>query len=446
LAVLVVGLVVAAGAAGGGSAARAAADRSDTSAPIEDRGPVTRWVGPGTAGPRTASVTGTVACDGNGSTGKRVQVLYVREPSQSDRLGQYQSTFQEWASQIDQAFLDGAQATGGYRRVRFVHDASCVPTVTRVVVPAGSLADFGRTFDALKSAGYGRTDRKYVAYAETDAWCGLGGGGPGAGDDRPGSANRYNSGPELATVGSGCWGWAPTAHELLHTMGAVLAGAPHASAHGHCWDDEDIMCYDDGGLPNPPGGLVKVCAGAPENQLDCGHDDYYSTRPPTGSWLANHWNVANSQFLIAAPNLDFPSYPAAAVGATGPAVEAAEYLLQQAGFAPGPADGVFDGATAAAVTGFRQDRGLPSGSTLDSRVWTALLAAGSTPTIRRGASGPDVRRLQRSLTAALGRTVAIDSAFGSGTEQAVRDYQSARGLGSDGIVGPATWAALQAGR
>ncbi|MEU3254413.1 peptidoglycan-binding domain-containing protein, partial [Streptomyces sp. NPDC006997] len=31
------------------------------------------------------------------------------------------------------------------------------------------------------------------------------------------------------------------------------------------------------------------------------------------------------------------------------------------------------------------------------------------------------------------------------TTQAVRDYQSSRGLGSDGIVGPATWGALQAG-
>jgi hypothetical protein len=58
------------------------------------------------------------------------------------------------------------------------------------------------------------------------------------------------------------------------------------------------MCYDDGGIPNPPGGLVKVCPGAPENQIDCGGDDYFHTNPAAGSYLATHWNVARSQFLV----------------------------------------------------------------------------------------------------------------------------------------------------
>ncbi|MBX9399053.1 peptidoglycan-binding protein [Streptomyces sp. TRM72054] len=55
-------------------------------------------------------------------------------------------------------------------------------------------------------------------------------------------------------------------------------------------------------------------------------------------------------------------------------------------------------------------------------------------------------RLQRALTAALGRTVGIDGVFGSGATQAVRDYQSSRGLAVDCIVGAGTWGALQAGR
>ncbi|ROT31861.1 peptidoglycan-binding protein [Micromonospora sp. HM5-17] len=206
------------------------------------------------------------------------------------------------------------------------------------------------------------------------------------------------------------------------------------------------MCYDDGGIPNPPGDLVKSCPTAPENQVDCNHDDYFSTRPTAGSWLASHWNVANSQFLITAPRLDFTAYPALATGATGPAVEAAEYLVQQAGQRPGPVDGVYDAATASAVTAYRQARGLPAGDTVDRRVWTALLAAGSTPTLQRNSTGTNVRRLQRALTAALGRTVAIDGIFGPDTERAVRDYQSSRGLDVDGIVGRNTWAALQAGR
>ena len=190
-----------------------------------------------------------------------------------------------------------------------MHDASCVATVTPVVLPRGSLADFGALFTALADAGYDRTDRKYLTFAESAAWCGLTGGGPGEDDDRPGPENRYNSGPELATMGTACWGWAPAGHELLHALGAVLPGAPNATSGGHCWDDEDIMCYDDGGIPNPPGHLVKVCPGAPENQIDCEGDDYFNVRPPAGSWLANHWNVANSQYLIATPALDYTARP-----------------------------------------------------------------------------------------------------------------------------------------
>ncbi|MFB8039182.1 peptidoglycan-binding protein, partial [Streptomyces sp. NPDC056004] len=78
--------------------------------------------------------------------------------------------------------------------------------------------------------------------------------------------------------------------------------------------------------------------------------------------------------------------------------------------------------------------------------WTALLSAGATPSLQQGASGDGVKRLQRSLTAALGTTVGIDGSFGPATVTAVHNYQTSRGLTADGIVGPDTWAALQTGR
>ena len=68
------------------------------------------------------------------------------------------------------------------------------------------------------------------------------------------------------------------------------------------------------------------------------------------------------------------------------------------------------------------------------------------PSLRDGSSGEAVSRLQRALTAALGRTVDIDGQFGPNTEQAVEDYQAAVGLDVDGIVGPDTWTALQSGQ
>jgi hypothetical protein len=34
--------------------------------------------------------------------------------------------------------------------------------------------------------------------------------------------------------------------------------------------------------------------------LDCGHDDYFSPDPPSGGYLAGHWNTADSGFLAPA--------------------------------------------------------------------------------------------------------------------------------------------------
>jgi hypothetical protein len=66
---------------------------------------------------------------------------------------------------------------------------------------------------------------------------------------------------------------------------------------------------------------------------------------------------------------------------------------------------------------------------------------GPGPTLRRGARGPDVARLQERLNAH-GAALAVDGDFGPRTDAAVRAFQSAHGLVVDGIVGPLTWGAL----
>jgi hypothetical protein len=61
------------------------------------------------------------------------------------------------------------------------------------------------------------------------------------------------------------------------------------------------------------------------------------------------------------------------------------------------------------------------------------------PVLKHGAHGAAVRRLQHALH------IAADGIFGRGTLRAVKHFQSRHGLTPDGIVGPATWAALRGG-
>src|SRR5215218_5314240 len=63
------------------------------------------------------------------------------------------------------------------------------------------------------------------------------------------------------------------------------------------------------------------------------------------------------------------------------------------------------------------------------------------PLIRRGRTGHPVKTLQHLLRAH-GKNINIDGIFGPATEESVREFQGARGLATDGIVGPHTWSAL----
>jgi peptidoglycan hydrolase-like protein with peptidoglycan-binding domain len=140
------------------------------------------------------------------------------------------------------------------------------------------------------------------------------------------------------------------------------------------------------------------------------------------------------------------AYDQIAPGSSGDLVAAAQCLLKAAGYDPGPVDGEFGEATTVAARSLQADYGLQTLGIVGPKTWTVLLARGDTPALEPGSNGEAVARVQRALTAALGETVVIDGSFGPATEEAVRSYQSARGLDPVGMVGPETWAALQAGQ
>ncbi|MBE9113236.1 peptidoglycan-binding protein, partial [Nodosilinea sp. LEGE 07298] len=69
-------------------------------------------------------------------------------------------------------------------------------------------------------------------------------------------------------------------------------------------------------------------------------------------------------------------------------------------------------------------------------------ATAALPVLRPGMEGDGVRQLQQRLKTKGFYNGAIDGIFGSQTEASVRQAQAANNLTVDGIVGPATWRAL----
>lgn len=67
---------------------------------------------------------------------------------------------------------------------------------------------------------------------------------------------------------------------------------------------------------------------------------------------------------------------------------------------------------------------------------------GSDGLLRKGSEGNDVKKLQRLLNEA-GANLNVDGIFGSGTKQAVINFQRSTGIGVDGIVGTQTWTELK---
>lgn len=75
----------------------------------------------------------------------------------------------------------------------------------------------------------------------------------------------------------------------------------------------------------------------------------------------------------------------------------------------------------------------------------ATVAPTEDTTLRSGSSGVRVRALQQKLQTLGYYTGSIDGDFGSGTEAAVKAFQSANGLKADGVVGQATQSLLDSG-
>ena len=249
-----------------------------------------------TAASVSTSTTATVPCTGDGVTGPRVQALYVRAKDVPDRFTAVRASLASYAANVDDVFVQSAAKTGGLRHVRWLTTAPCTLDLRPVVVSPKGDDSLSAMISELKVQGYGRTDRKYLIWADATRYCGV---AQTRYDDRATADNISNKGASYARVDAKCWGLTHSveAHELTHMLGGVQPSAPNSNASGHCTDDSDRMCYSEtGALP-----VRTVCEAAHERLLDCRNDDYFSTAPTAGSYLATHWNTANNVFLTGTP-------------------------------------------------------------------------------------------------------------------------------------------------
>ncbi|MFF6807076.1 GH25 family lysozyme [Streptomyces sp. NPDC012616] len=166
--------------------------------------------------------------------------------------------------------------------------------------------------------------------------------------------------------------------------------------------------------------------------------------------------------------------PPLAQGSAGLATREAQCELNLATKAghhtPIAADGSFGAGTAERVRTFQRCAGLTADGEIGPGTWAALNSRAARPqpctpdgtpstpqssvcghtdtrpTLRRGAKGVAVRELQCRLNLAMEPghypPLAIDGDFGGGTENRVVEFQMCANLGTDGVVGPNTWAGL----
>jgi hypothetical protein len=275
----------------------------------------------GDIGGASTETSGDVYCDGDGVSGNRVQAVYAYPAGGADNFSAVAPSLTRWAAAADEAVNASAAKTGGVRHVRWVTSADCKLEVLKVALSSAGVASLSGTVSDFDALGLNRADRKYLVWVDAYVYCGV---ANVAADDRATQENK-NNGPGrpgmVARVDRGCWGRAGTpleVHELVHTLGGVQMTAPNAAGTYHCRDEYDVMCYDDDGTKDglvwADGTLVPLrylCPSEQERLLDCRGDDYFNTSPAQGSWLAKHWNVADSSFLT-------PEGPASAPDTTAP--------------------------------------------------------------------------------------------------------------------------------
>jgi peptidoglycan hydrolase-like protein with peptidoglycan-binding domain len=138
-------------------------------------------------------------------------------------------------------------------------------------------------------------------------------------------------------------------------------------------------------------------------------------------------------------------------GDSGSEVTAIQQRLQELGYFQGTATGYFGSVTKAAVKDFQQAKGLNPDGVVGSKTDATLHGSQQSSSqsestsnngvLKIGARGESVAELQQKLSES-GLRAGDQGVFDEATQEAVRQFQQAKGLTVDGIVGQQTLAAL----
>ena len=194
-----------------------------------------------------------------------------------------------------------------------------------------------------------------------------------------------------------------------------------------------------------PAGQSRYANGRDSWNMDAFRDDVAGfggdgtppPEPPVEDWV--QWVMDNQPVLVK--------------GNTGVNVKRMQHLLAAAGFMSesnvGNYDGQFGSGTENALNNFKQAAGGARDGRCDSWTWGALMhTVDGIPSLKKGAQGADVKRMQHLLAAngylSEGNTSNYDGVWGNGTDSAKARFDNDHGLAPSPPTdaGPKSWESL----
>ena len=251
---------------------------------------------PGTAAAGTSPAAAAPApvapsCSSGAAGDYYFVAIYARASDDADGYAARAGDIRTMLGSVNGFLSEAASDTGDYANARFLCSAGTVVVKNEVLPTTRASSDFSSIVSDLRAKGYDDPHLKYAVFFDDTSVCSCGGQGMYIDDERLIRDNLNNgmaSYPMFA-VDYGYLNARTMLHEMAHTLGAVGNHAPHTTGGHHCYDGLDVMCYNDGA---PKGGLYngQTCS---VEVFDCNKDDYFNSRPMSGSYLAANWNIAS---------------------------------------------------------------------------------------------------------------------------------------------------------